>query len=101
MTDATPLLELDHVLFAAAVIGAVARRLGLPAILAYLLVGEEPSFPISDAQGANHPVPREERHGEHGAVGRVRQTVPDLWGERDPRIDEDIRRRERPALTNS
>ena len=65
-----------------------------------LLVGEEPSFPISDAQGANHPVPREERHGEHGAVGRVRQTVPDLWGEGYPRIDEDIRRRERPALTD-
>ena len=39
MTDATPLLELGLVLFAAAVIGAVARRLGLPAILAYLLVG--------------------------------------------------------------
>jgi CPA2 family monovalent cation:H+ antiporter-2 len=39
VTDATPLLELGLVLFAAAVLGAVARRLGLPAIIAYLLVG--------------------------------------------------------------
>ena len=39
MTDATPLLELGGVLLAAATLGAVARRLGLPAIIAYLLVG--------------------------------------------------------------
>lgn len=39
MTDATPLLELGLVLFIAAVLGAIARRLGLPAIVAYLLVG--------------------------------------------------------------
>ena len=39
MTDATPLLELGSVLLAAALLGAVARRLGLPAIIAYLLVG--------------------------------------------------------------
>lgn len=39
MTDATPLLELGLVLFTAAVLGAMARRLGLPAIVAYLLVG--------------------------------------------------------------
>ena len=39
MTDATPLLELGVVLFVAAVLGALARRVGLPAIIAYLLVG--------------------------------------------------------------
>jgi CPA2 family monovalent cation:H+ antiporter-2 len=39
VTDATPLLDLGLVLFAAALLGAVARRLGLPAIVAYLLVG--------------------------------------------------------------
>jgi CPA2 family monovalent cation:H+ antiporter-2 len=39
VTDATPLLELGLVLFAAALLGAVARRLGLLAIIAYLLVG--------------------------------------------------------------
>lgn len=39
MTDATPLLELGSLLLAAALLGAVARRLGLPAITAYLLVG--------------------------------------------------------------
>ena len=39
MTDATPLLELGLLLFAAAVLGAGARRLGVPAIIAYLLVG--------------------------------------------------------------
>jgi CPA2 family monovalent cation:H+ antiporter-2 len=39
MTDATPLLDLGLVLFAAALLGALARRLGLPAIVAYLLVG--------------------------------------------------------------
>ncbi|HEV2250203.1 MAG TPA: cation:proton antiporter [Candidatus Limnocylindria bacterium] len=39
MTDATPLLELGLVLFTAALLGAVARRCGLPAIVAYLLVG--------------------------------------------------------------
>jgi CPA2 family monovalent cation:H+ antiporter-2 len=37
--DATPLLDLGLVLFAAALLGALARRLGLPAIVAYLLVG--------------------------------------------------------------
>lgn len=39
MTDATPLLELGTLLLAAALLGAVARRIGLPAIIAYLLVG--------------------------------------------------------------
>ncbi len=39
MTDATPLLELGGLLLAAALLGAVARRLGLPAIVAYLVVG--------------------------------------------------------------
>ncbi len=39
MTDATPLLELGVLLLAAALLGAVARRFGLPAIVAYLLVG--------------------------------------------------------------
>ena len=39
MTDATPLLELGGLLLAAALLGAVARRLGLPAIVAYLIVG--------------------------------------------------------------
>ena len=39
MTDATPLLDLGLVLFAAALLGALARRLGLPAIVAYLVVG--------------------------------------------------------------
>ena len=39
MTDATPLLALGLVLLVAALLGAVARRLGLPAIVAYLLVG--------------------------------------------------------------
>ena len=39
MTDATPLLELGGLLLAAALLGAVARRLGLPAIIAYLLIG--------------------------------------------------------------
>lgn len=39
MTDATPLLELGGLLLVAALLGTVARRLGLPAIIAYLLVG--------------------------------------------------------------
>jgi CPA2 family monovalent cation:H+ antiporter-2 len=39
VTDATPLLELGGLLLAAALLGAVARRLGLPAIIAYLLIG--------------------------------------------------------------
>jgi CPA2 family monovalent cation:H+ antiporter-2 len=39
VTDATPLLALGLVLLAAALLGAIARRLGLPAIIAYLLVG--------------------------------------------------------------
>ncbi len=39
MTDATPLLALGLVLLVAALVGAIARRLGLPAIVAYLLVG--------------------------------------------------------------
>ncbi|HUQ17493.1 MAG TPA: cation:proton antiporter [Candidatus Saccharimonadales bacterium] len=39
MTDATPLLELGTVLLVAAVLGAGMRRLGLPAIIAYLFVG--------------------------------------------------------------
>jgi CPA2 family monovalent cation:H+ antiporter-2 len=39
VTDATPLLEFGLVLLAAALLGAVARRLGLPAIIAYLVVG--------------------------------------------------------------
>ena len=39
MTNATPLLALGLVLLVAALLGAIARRLGLPAIVAYLLVG--------------------------------------------------------------
>ena len=39
MTDATPLLEIGTLLLVAALLGAAARRLGLPAIIAYLLVG--------------------------------------------------------------
>jgi CPA2 family monovalent cation:H+ antiporter-2 len=39
VTDATPLLELGALLLAAALLGAVARRAGLPAIVAYLLIG--------------------------------------------------------------
>jgi len=39
VTNATPLLALGLVLLVAALLGAIARRLGLPAIVAYLLVG--------------------------------------------------------------
>jgi len=39
VTNATPLLALGLVLLVAALLGAIARRLGLPAIIAYLLVG--------------------------------------------------------------
>jgi CPA2 family monovalent cation:H+ antiporter-2 len=39
VTNATPLLALGLVLLVAALLGTVARRLGLPAIIAYLLVG--------------------------------------------------------------
>ncbi len=39
MTDALPLLEIGLILLAAAGLGALSRKLGLPAVLGYLLVG--------------------------------------------------------------
>lgn len=39
MTDALPLLELGVILLSAAVLGTISRRLGLPAVFGYLLVG--------------------------------------------------------------
>src|SRR6267378_757696 len=39
MAEAVPVLEIGVVLLAAALAGAVSRRLGLPAVLGYLVVG--------------------------------------------------------------
>ena len=39
MTDAIPILELGLVLLVAGVVGVIARRLGLPAVVGYLVVG--------------------------------------------------------------
>src|SRR6266704_1248087 len=39
MPQAVPVLEIGVVLLAAALVGAVSRRLGLPAVLGYLVVG--------------------------------------------------------------
>src|SRR3981081_2011072 len=39
MADAIPILEIGVILLGAALAGAVSRRLGLPAVLGYLLVG--------------------------------------------------------------